>query len=92
MDCQRDKAQLFPMRDEASAQLMMVKAECLYSAGIISDAEKLSVFDEAKNLIRRSERERRPQQHGRFPRVYRASSDEVWIKRQETAGRADYSF
>ena len=57
MDRQSDMAHLFPMRDEASARLMMVKAECLYSAGIISEAEKLSVFDEAKDLIRRSERQ-----------------------------------
>jgi hypothetical protein len=52
MDYQRDKAQLFPMRDEASARLMMVKAECLHSAGVISGAEKLAVFHDAKNLIR----------------------------------------
>jgi hypothetical protein len=38
---------VFPIRDEASAALMSVKAECLYRARLISEAERLMVMQTA---------------------------------------------
>ena len=46
-----DLAQIFPMDDEASARLMMVKAACLHSAGVITEAEKLVVLERATAVI-----------------------------------------
>ena len=49
-----DLARIFQMDDEASARLMTVKAECLHSAGVINEAEKLAVLYRAKAVIENS--------------------------------------
>jgi hypothetical protein len=36
----RDVEVIFPIKDAASAALMVIKADCLHKAGIISDREK----------------------------------------------------
>ena len=46
-----DLARIFPMQDAASARLMIIKAECLRSAGLISEATKRTVLDRAKAII-----------------------------------------
>ena len=51
-----DLTRLFPMRDEASAKLMMIKAECICIAGIINETDKLFVLEQARDLIGRSKR------------------------------------
>jgi hypothetical protein len=42
---------IFPMDDEASARLAIVKAECLRVAGVISGAEKAAVIERATVVI-----------------------------------------
>jgi hypothetical protein len=49
-----DIALIFPMDDTASARLMIVKAECLHSAGVISAAEKRTILDRAAAIIEES--------------------------------------
>jgi hypothetical protein len=39
------------MDDAASARLMVIKAECLHSAGVISAAEKWTILDSAAAII-----------------------------------------
>ena len=51
-----DLTRLFPMQDEASAKLMIIKAECLYLASVISETEKLFVLEQARDIIGRSKR------------------------------------
>ena len=46
----RDLALIFPIEDEPSACLMSLKAECLYRAGVLSEAEKQAVHDRANRL------------------------------------------
>jgi hypothetical protein len=41
---------IFPIRDEPSAWLMSLKAECLYKAGVLSESEKQAVHERAKRL------------------------------------------
>jgi hypothetical protein len=41
---------IFPIRDEPSAWLMSLKAECLYKAGVLSESEKQAVQDRANRL------------------------------------------
>ena len=36
----RDIEVIFPIKDAASAALMLIKAECLHEAGIINEFEK----------------------------------------------------
>ena len=52
-----DLARIFPMDDAASARLMIVKAECLLSAGVISEAAKQAVLARAKAVIAERERQ-----------------------------------
>jgi len=35
---------IFPIRSDASARLMRLKADCLYDAGIITAEERLAVY------------------------------------------------
>jgi hypothetical protein len=41
----------FPMRDEASARLMIVKAECLLGARAISESQRLTVLGRALGIL-----------------------------------------
>ncbi len=36
--------QIFPIRNDASARLMRLKADCLFSAGIIDAEDRLAVY------------------------------------------------
>jgi hypothetical protein len=42
---------IFPIKDAASAALMLVKADCLYTAGIINEAEKQYVHSKARMFL-----------------------------------------
>ena len=42
---------IFPIRDESSAQLMSLKAECLLSAGLISKSEERVVLGKAAKAV-----------------------------------------
>jgi hypothetical protein len=42
-----DLALIFPINDEQSACLMSLKAECLFRAGVLSEAEKQAVHERA---------------------------------------------
>ena len=42
---------IFPIKDAASAALMLVKADCLHKAGIISEAEKQLVNSSARTFV-----------------------------------------
>jgi hypothetical protein len=48
---QLDLDRNFPMPDEVSAQLMVLKAECLRIAGAISEADKLTVVARALDRL-----------------------------------------
>jgi hypothetical protein len=39
------------MKDEASARLMMVKADCLRAAGLIDDAERQTIVTRAISIL-----------------------------------------
>ena len=45
-----DMELIFPIRDEPSAQLMSLKAECLQSAGLISKSEQRAVLGKAAKV------------------------------------------
>ena len=42
---------IFPIKDAASAALMLIKADCLHTAGIISEAEKQWVYSRACTFL-----------------------------------------
>ena len=42
---------IFPIKDSASAALMLMKADCLHTAGIINDAEKRYVHSKARTFL-----------------------------------------
>src|ERR1700758_3362638 len=42
---------IFPIKDAASAALMLIKADCLYTAGIINEAEKQYVRSRARMFL-----------------------------------------
>jgi len=46
-----DMELIFPIRDEPSAQLMSLKAECLHTAGLISKSEALAVLGKAAKAL-----------------------------------------
>jgi hypothetical protein len=46
-----DSEVIFPIKDVASAALMLTKADCLYKAGIISEAEKQLVDSRARPFV-----------------------------------------
>jgi hypothetical protein len=51
MRCARDIELNFPIKDAASAALMVVKADCLHKAGIINEAEKRCVHSRARTFL-----------------------------------------
>jgi hypothetical protein len=46
-----DLGLLFPIRDGASAELMAVKAACLWNAGIIDDRQRQLVDQRARRFL-----------------------------------------
>ena len=47
----RDSELIFPIKDAASAALMLIKADCLHKAGIIDEAEKQYVHSRARMFL-----------------------------------------
>jgi hypothetical protein len=47
----RDSELIFPIKDAASAALMLIKADCLHTAGIINEAEKQYVHSRARTFL-----------------------------------------
>jgi len=64
---------IFPIRDEPSAQLMSLKAECLHMAGLISEREEQAVLARASEVLL-----------ARFPRPQIASS----LRKERAAAHA----
>jgi hypothetical protein len=46
-----DNEVIFPIKDAASAALMLIKADCLHKAGVISEGEKQWVDSRARTLL-----------------------------------------
>ena len=46
-----DSELIFPIKDAASAALMLIKADCLLTAGIINEAEKQYVHSRARTFL-----------------------------------------
>ena len=46
-----DSGLIFPMKDAASAALMLIKADCLHKAGMIGEAEKQYVHSSAHTFL-----------------------------------------
>jgi hypothetical protein len=46
-----DMELIFPIKDAASAALMVIKADCLHNAGVISDGEKQWVHSRARPFL-----------------------------------------
>jgi hypothetical protein len=42
---------IFPIKDTASATLMLIKADCLHKAGVISEGEKQWVQSRARTFL-----------------------------------------
>jgi hypothetical protein len=42
---------IFPIKNAASAALMVIKADCLRNAGVISDGEKQWVYSRARPFL-----------------------------------------
>jgi hypothetical protein len=54
VDCSRDAMDIeliFPIQDAASAALMVIKADCLHNAGVISNGEKQWVHSRARPFL-----------------------------------------
>ena len=51
MQCARDIEVIFPIKDAASAALMLIKVDCLHAAGIINEAEKQYVHSRARTFL-----------------------------------------
>ena len=49
--CGRDSELIFPIKDATSAALMLIKADCLHTAGIINEAEKQYVHSRAHTYL-----------------------------------------
>ena len=47
----RDSELIFPIKDAASAALMLIKADCLHTAVIINEAEKQYVHSMARTFL-----------------------------------------
>ena len=47
----RDRELIFPIKDAASAALMLIKADCLHTAGIIDEAERQLVHSRARMFL-----------------------------------------
>jgi hypothetical protein len=46
-----DPELIFPIKDSASAALMLIKADCLHTAGIIDEAERQLVHSRARMFL-----------------------------------------
>jgi hypothetical protein len=46
-----DSELIFPIRDAASAALMLIKADCLHTAGVISESDKECVYSRARTFL-----------------------------------------
>ena len=46
-----DRELIFPIKDAASAALMLIKADCLRKAGVISDGERQWVHSRARTFL-----------------------------------------
>jgi hypothetical protein len=42
---------IFPIKDAASAALMLIKAYCLHKAGVISEGERQWVYSRARTFL-----------------------------------------
>ena len=42
---------IFPIKDAASAALMVIKADCLHNAGVIGDEDKQWVHSRARTFL-----------------------------------------
>jgi hypothetical protein len=51
LQCGRDSELIFPIKNAASAALMLIKADCLHTAGIINEAEKQYVHSRARTFL-----------------------------------------
>jgi hypothetical protein len=49
--CAWDSELIFPIKDAASAALMVIKADCLHKAGVISEGEKQWVDSRARTFL-----------------------------------------
>jgi hypothetical protein len=49
---------IFPIVDDQSAQLMAVKAQCLFVAGVITEAQKQTIEDRAAARLCSDEEDR----------------------------------
>jgi hypothetical protein len=47
----RDIELIFPIKDALSAALMVIKADCLHNAGVISDGDKQWVHSTARTFL-----------------------------------------
>ncbi len=47
--------QIFPIRNDASARLMRVKADCLFNAGVIDAEDRLAVYARTSSALGFSE-------------------------------------
>ena len=46
-----DRELIFPIKDTASAALMLIKADCLRKAGVISEGERQWVHSSARTFL-----------------------------------------
>jgi hypothetical protein len=46
-----DSELIFPIRDAASAALMLIKADFLHTAGVISESDKECVYSRARTFL-----------------------------------------
>ena len=51
LQCGRDSELIFPIKDAASAALMLIKADCLHKAGVISEGERQWVYSRARTFL-----------------------------------------
>jgi hypothetical protein len=49
-----DLERIFPIKDEASARLLMLKADCLRAAGVINESECQTVIARARAVLDRT--------------------------------------
>ena len=55
---------IFPIKDEPSARLMSLKAECLHTAGVISEREEQAVLGRAAKALAASDCIQAVSRHG----------------------------
>jgi len=58
---------IFPIRDEPSARLMTLKAECLHMAGMISEREEQAVLRRAAKVLAVSDCVQAVSRHDEIP-------------------------